>query len=237
MSDPKKNMKTVGILGGMGPESTAYFFQRIIELTPAQVDQDHIPIIVYNHPQIPDRTEAILNRGESPVPALLKGISVLQQAGSDFICIPCNTAHYYFPELNKQATVPLINLIDEVVISALAENPNLTRVGCLATPGTIKSGLYQKAFKQQGVEVISPEDWALSDLGAAIHRLKGKSKEYEFIQKLVDELIEKEIQALVLGCTELSLIRSNLSVNVPILDSVEILARKVVNVALNKEPL
>lgn len=237
MPELNEKVKTIGVLGGMGPESTAYFFQRIIELTPGQLDQDHIPIIIYNNPKIPDRTEAILKQGENPVPALLQGISILEQAGSDFICIPCNTVHYYYQELQKHAAVPLVNLIDEVVRSVLAEDSNLKRVGLLATPGTIKSRLYQKAFQQHGIDVITPEDWTLNDLGSAIHRIKGKSKEYGFIQELAGALMEREIQAIVLGCTELSLIRSNLSVNVPIFDSVEILAKKVVNIALNYETL
>ncbi|MFQ5825124.1 MAG: aspartate/glutamate racemase family protein [bacterium] len=237
MSQVVKKEKIVGVLGGMGPESTAHFFQRIIELTPAKFDQDHIPIIIYNNPNIPDRTEAILNQGESPLPALIKGISVLQQAGVEFICIPCNTAHYYYEDLQKYSAVPVINLIEEVVLATLEESSNLERVGLLATPGTIKSRLYQNAFQPQGIAVIAPEDWILNDLGRAIHRLKGKSKEYGFIQKSAEVLIKNEIQALILGCTELSLIRSNLSISVPILDSIEILAKKIVYIASNSESL
>lgn len=237
MPGSKNKVKTVGVLGGMGPESTAHFFHRIIELTPVRSDQEHIPIIIYNNPQVPDRTKAILNQGESPVPTLLKGITILQEAGSDFICIPCNTVHYYFEDMQKHAAIPLVNLIEEVVKSALEHGSDLQRVGLLATPGTIKSHLYQNAFQQYGIKVITPEKWSLRDLGSAIHRLKSKSKEFAFIQELANSLKEKDVQALVLGCTELSLIRSDLSVNVPVFDSVEVLAKRVVNVALNYESL
>lgn len=225
--------KTIGVLGGMGPESTALFFQKVIQLTPALRDQEHIPVIIYSNPKIPDRTEAILNQGESPLPALLKGIAVLEHAGADFICIPCNTAHYYYKQITEASSIPVLNLIDEVVKAALNENVKIKRMGLLATIGAIKARLYQNAFQEYDIEVIIPDEWELNDLHSGIHRLKSNSKDSYSIQKFAETLIKKEVQALILGCTELSLIRSDLSLNVPILDSIEILAKRAVDKALS----
>jgi aspartate racemase len=229
--------KTIGVLGGMGPEATGWFFQRLVELTPAQSDQQHIPIIIYNQPQIPDRTRAILAQGESPVTALKKGIAVLQNAGVEFICIPCNTAHHYFPELLKVANVPIINLIDCVVEYGMKTMPRLQKVGLLATIGTIKASLYQNAFARHNVDVILPEDWELNDLQSILNRLKSKNRESFAVQKMAEGLVDRGAEAVILGCTELSLIAAELNLPVAIFDSTEILAQKAVRCAHNLEPL
>lgn len=230
-------MKTIGVLGGMGPDATALFFHRLVALTPAKCDQNHIPIIVYNNPQIPDRTKAIMNHGENPLPALMDGVSVLQKAGADFICIPCNTVHYYFSSLKDYADIPIINLINCVLETALEETRNLGVIGLLATKGTIKSGIYQSVFAEWNMEVITPEERELNELQSAIHRLKNKSRDSSIIRKMAVGLVRKGMQGLILGCTELSLIAADLDVKVPLLDSIEILARKAVRVALDQEDI
>ena len=93
--------KTIGVLGGMGPEATVEIFERIVNGTPAKTDQDHLRMIIDNNPGIPDRTAAILKKGPDPLPALIRSAQVLQQAGADFLVIPCNTAHYWLPKLRK----------------------------------------------------------------------------------------------------------------------------------------
>ena len=94
--------KTIGILGGMGPEATIDLYYRIIKATPACKDQDHIKTIIYSNPKIPDRTKAILSEGRSPLPELLSTASAIKRAGADFIIIPCNTAHYFINALRKK---------------------------------------------------------------------------------------------------------------------------------------
>ena len=94
--------KVIGVLGGMGPEATIDLFQKIVKLTPAKKDQEHIRIIIDNNPKIPDRTKAILYNGENPLPELVKTAQNLERAGADFIIIACNTAHYYFHKIQKE---------------------------------------------------------------------------------------------------------------------------------------
>jgi len=226
--------KTIGVLGGMGPDATALFFQRVIALTSAQSDQEHIPVIIYNNPQIPDRTQAILARGESPVPALKDSIALLQRASVDFICIPCNTVHFYYDEMQKGSNVPIVDLIEIVVDRILNELPDLRQVGLLSTVGTIKSSLYHNALRKNGIELVTPDDGQHGSLQNAIHELKNHSKDTAIIQSFANDLIEAGVQGLILGCTELSLIAKNLLLNVPVFDSIEILAEKAVQLALGK---
>ncbi|GAH53208.1 unnamed protein product, partial [marine sediment metagenome] len=105
--------KIIGILGGMGPEATVDLFHKIIKFTPAKKDQDHFRIIIDNNPKIPDRTAAILGKGEDPLPALQETARNLEKAGVDFIIIPCNTAHYFLPQIQKSVNIPVLNMIEE----------------------------------------------------------------------------------------------------------------------------
>ena len=95
------NKKLLGIIGGMGPEATSLFFKKILDFTDARIDQDHIPLIIYNYPQIPDRVLWYNNIGNSPVPYIIEGMKKLESIGVDLFAIPCNTAHIWFDEIKK----------------------------------------------------------------------------------------------------------------------------------------
>ena len=107
--------RIIGILGGMGPEATVDLFREITRLTPAEKDQDHVPVLVYSNSKIPDRTTAMLEGGEDPMPALIESARVLERAGAGVLVIPCNTAHYYLPELQKKVGIPILNMIVETL--------------------------------------------------------------------------------------------------------------------------
>lgn len=215
----------------MGPEATVLFLEKVIDLTPARKDQDHIPMIIYNYPQIPDRTRAILLQGPSPVAAIRAGIQRLKDAGVDFICIPCNTAHYFFDEFAKDANIPVLNLIDCVVEYTRQQLPGMSNIGLLATEGTMKAGIYGKAFARHQIDVLLPSGKEQNALQQAIYQIKNRSKDYRQIQFIADNLVAAGSQAIILGCTELSLIARELQLQAPILDSTEILAKTVVAMA------
>ncbi|MCH7681739.1 amino acid racemase [candidate division KSB1 bacterium] len=223
--------KTIGILGGMGPDATALFFQRVIALTPAQCDQEHIPIIINNNPQIPDRTDAILANGENPVPALQDAIIILEKASVDFIFIPCNTVHVYYDEMQRCVDVPIVNLIESVVDDILKRFPDINKVGLLSTLGTIKSGLYHNTLLKHDIELVAPNEVQHDNLQGAIQELKKQSKDTSAIQSLANDLVRAGVQGIILGCTELSLIAKQLILSVPVFDSIEILAEKAVRLA------
>jgi len=109
----KKKEKIIGILGGMGPEATIDLYNKIIKLTAANKDQEHLRIIIDNNPKIPDRSMAILKGQTSPLNALQKTALTLEKAGADFIIMLCNTAHYYISSLKSIVNIPVLNMIEE----------------------------------------------------------------------------------------------------------------------------
>jgi aspartate racemase len=221
----------IGILGGMGPEATARLFERIIALTPAKQDQEHLPVVICNLPQIPDRTAAIQGKGESPVPLASKGLQMLVAAGADFIAIPCNSIHHFFPELQAAVSIPLLHLIEEVYRATLLQWPNIRRVGLLATDGMIQSGVYQKLFASSNCEIIVPDASRQKEVMASLYAIKAGEKRFRDTLAAGRDLLERRAQGIILGCTELSLVRNFLSNDLPIIDSIEVLAQACVEMA------
>ena len=136
--------KTIGILGGMGPEATVDCYARIIQNTPAKTDQQHLRVIIDSNPKVPDRTAAITGKGPSPVPTLVSGCCALQAAGADFIIMPCVSAHFYLTEIRRQITLPILSIYDAVADSISVNYPDINTVGLMGTSGTISGGLFQK---------------------------------------------------------------------------------------------
>jgi len=150
----KKNKPILGIFGGMGPEATIDLYRQIIELTPAEKDQDHIPTLIYSLPQVPERTASIKNRDRSIIPFLIEGVRRLEKAGASLIAIPCNTAHYYYDDMQETVSIPLIHMIRETVDEVVNKFPDTKRSGLLSTNGTIQSKLYNHELENQNLHII-----------------------------------------------------------------------------------
>jgi len=226
--------KIIGILGGMGPESTADFFLKIIKATPADKDQDHLRIIIDNNPKIPDRTLALLGRGESPLKEMIKTISNLEKTGVELIAIPCNTAHYYYDELQESTNVRIIDMISETAKYVRREFPNIKKIGLIATTGTIKVGIYHKAIKE--IEIITLGDNMQEKIMNAIYGEQGIKAGYRennrsYILDAAQALVELRTEAIIMGCTEISLVLGQNDVPVPLIDPLQILAETVVREA------
>src|SRR5690348_7801651 len=103
----------IGVLGGMGPRATVDFYSKLIAATPAECEQDHLRVHIDSNPQIPDRSEALAGRGESPGTVLAAMAAGLERAGADFLVMPCNTAHAFEPEIRAAVNVPFVSMIDE----------------------------------------------------------------------------------------------------------------------------
>ena len=146
--------KTVGVIGGMGPEATVEFLRRIVASTPARDDQDHIRVLVDNNPKIPSRLAAIVEgTGESPLPALITMAKGLEKQGADLLTMPCNTAHYYRPRIAEAVSIPFLDMI----ALSVAAVPG-TRIGMLASPAVRKVGLYEKNLHAAGKQAVFPSD-------------------------------------------------------------------------------
>ncbi len=230
----RTRLRTIGVLGGMGPEAGARFFERVIRETAAGRDQDHAPVILYSVPQVPDRTEAVLRGGASPVPALRRGLRALRDAGADFAVVSCVTAHHFFPEIAAGSPLPLISLVDETVAAVRKMKPVPKRIGLLATDGTVRSGAVARAFAAAGVEVLIPSAGDQKRVMAAIYGKKGIKAGFttgpprQALRRVALELVRRGAGAVLAGCTEVPLALGPGDLAVPLIDPLTIGARAAV---------
>ena len=195
--------KTIGIIGGMGPMATVDLMKKVILATDAREDQEHIPILVDNNTNIPDRTAAILGEGEDPLPELLKSADRLTAGGADFLIMGCNTAHYFLPRMMPHLKVPFVNMIEET--AAFCAREGFKKVGLLASAGTCKSGIYQRALAEAGVEAVQPQGLA--------------------------QMAKDGCEAFVLGCTEVPVAVEMYHLEGNFIDATEVLAEAAVQKA------
>ena len=224
-----ENRKILGVIGGLGPIATAHFMELVINMTDVDTDQQHLPMIVYNMPFIPDRTAYILdNNKENPLPKMLSIGTQLQEQGADCIAVPCVTAHYFMDALESGINVPLINGVRETV-AHLKEN-DITKVGIMATDGTIRSGIFREELEKQGLTAIAPGEKAQENVMHLIfNNVKaGKPVEMDRFMQAAEDLRRQGTQAIILGCTELSLIKRDNAIGAGFVDAMEVLARQSV---------
>jgi aspartate racemase len=226
--------KIIGILGGMGPEATADLFLRILRATPVEKDQDHFRIIIDSNSKIPDRTAGINGSGPSPLPAMMETGRNLVNSGVDFIVMPCNTAHYFHYELEQLLRVPVLHMI-RLSAKYVKENyPDVKRVGLKATDGTIASKLYHDAYKQYGIEVVIPEGDSQKNVMFAIYRdikTGNLGDGGKLLKKVANELVDAGSDAVICGCTEVSLVLHDGDLSVPVVDPLQVLAEEAVRQA------
>lgn len=231
---PDKMKKTIGVLGGMGPEATAYFFRLLIASTAATRDQDHVPILIWSDPRIPPRSDAILLDGPSPLPALLQGLALLEKGGAGLVVMPCLTAHHYIRELTAAAGVPFVNLIEESLRFARAHIPGLRRVGLLASSGTVQAGLFRKPFEKRGIEVLAPAPQGQESVMAAILEIKAgriAGRPRAAIVRAARTLIARGAEAVIAGCTEVPLALAPGDIEVPLIEPMAVGARACIRKA------
>jgi len=198
---------TLGVLGGMGPAATADFLAKLADGTPAARDQDHLRTIVYSDPTTPDRSEAIQGLGPSPLPAMVAGVQFLERNGVDLIAIPCNTAHYWFTELQQSVDTPIVHIVDALLEQVRQEAPDVRTLGLLATNGTLQARIYHEALHRAGISALD-----LTDLGTANPVMSGiramKSGEVlearHTLNKAIATLVERGAHGVVYGCTDVS---------------------------------
>ena len=232
--------RTIGVVGGMGPWATLDFFEKVLRLTPARRDQEHLRLIIDNNPKIPDRGPAILGDGEDPTPALVATARNVEAAGADLIVIPCNTAHYFFQAIQAAVRVPVVHIMQEVAGAASRRFPRIGRVGLLATRATVATGLYQDAFRPLGAEVVVPDERGQEVIDRLIYAIKAQGVDDALRSAGVAVgrgLNRAGAEAIVLGCTELPLVLGEDTLGLPILDSNLTLAEVAVRLATSAEPL
>lgn len=224
--------RLLGIFGGMGPEATANLYQLIVQQTPAEKDQDHIPTLMFSFPQVPDRTTCILNNDPSIIPYLVQGVQFLEKAGASLVAIPCNTAHFYHDQMQAAVKIPVLHMIRETVDEVLRLRPDVKKVGLLATSGTLRTGLYEKEFRARGVETLVPPESAQDErvmrAVAGIKAGRPKPENAALLAEPAREMTARGAEIIVLGCTEIPLAFDESCVTVPVVNATLVLARAAV---------
>ena len=219
----------LGILGGMGPQATQIFYQRIIDRTLAERDQEHIPTLIWSDAQIPDRTAFLLaGRGEEVYRRLLADARLLEGAGCTVIAIPCNTSHYFVDRLQGDVGIPVLNMVRETV-QRLRDGGRKT-VGILATDGTVQMGVYQKECEKAGLTCYTPpadiQKLVMSIIYDEIKRGETGSREKFFA---IDRAVrEAGCDCAILGCTELSVYRTWHGLPPFYVDAMDVLAERAI---------
>lgn len=224
--------QAVGVIGGVGPMATVYYMQRVIEMTKAGCDQEHINMLVFNDCDIPDRTAFITEKSpDNPLPVMVEDAKRLEAAGCEFVVIPCNTAHYFYDELEQAVEIPVVNIVEETIRYAKARVQDLSCVGIMATTGTIVTGTYQKYAERAGLSFAVPDEDEQDLLMQIIYDgvKAGKPVPRADFDRVANHLRAKGAECLILGCTELSVLKRDLPINDPdVLDSIDVLASETV---------
>lgn len=216
---------TLGVIGGLGPMATAHFMELVIRMTRAQRDQDHLSMIVYNAPGIPDRTAYILDRSNpSPLPEMIRIGQLLCQQGACCVAIPCFTAHYFYGELCREIGLPIINALEET--ARYLREAGIRRAGIMATTGTIESRLFHRELMAQGIEPVIPsKEGQQAVMGLIYGDIKrNRRADMDRFRMVQRELTDRGAEVIILGCTELSMIKRDEQIGHGFIDAMEVLA-------------
>ena len=230
--------RVVGVIGGLGPEATVDFFERILRHTDAKSDQDHLHILIDNNPKVPNRNHAIAGTGPSPAEALASSAVRLENAGAEFLVMPCNTAHAFQESITSAASIPFISIIEETCLHIRECHPGVRHVGLLAVDGCLEAGLYRKTLEERKIQQKVLSVHRQREFMELIYQIKSAGVDQgvrEAMLSLANQLVQQGCDALVAGCTEVPLVLSPGQVSVPFMDSTEILAKRAVMYAKRQE--
>ena len=198
-------MKTIGIIGGMGPLAGVNMAEKIVKLTQASSDNGHIHVILDNNTQIPDRTKAILSGGEDPRPQIIASAKRLEVAGADFLVMACHTAHYFYPDICAALSVPILNMVETTISEVVRLGVRSAAV--LSTDGTRRSRIYENPLRGAGLVTVIPSDAEQEIVTDLIYKgIKAGDSCYEtggFVSLLYD-MENRGAEVFILACTELS---------------------------------
>lgn len=223
-------MKRVGILGGMGPAATVDLMAKVLAATPARRDEEHVPLIVWNVPQVPSRPAAMRGEGPSPLPAMLEGARFLEGAGATALAVACNTAHHWADELQRSIAIPLLHIADAAVDELARRDPPARTAALAGTRATLHAGIYQERLAAHGIAVLLPEEPIQEAIDRAIEHVKAGEParaRTEFVP-VAQALLDRGADALLLACTELPLVDCPASMRPRLVDPTLALARAIV---------
>ena len=222
--------KVVGVIGGMGPEATVDFLRRLIAAVPARDDSDHIRVLVDNNPKIPSRLAALVEKtGEDPAPVLCDMARGLEKQGADFLAVPCNTAHYFLPQIAKAVSIPLLDMVGLSIAKLAALSPKPAKIGILATPAVRLVGLYEARLREAGMQAVFPNEANEAKLLDVIRAVKANGVTERHRHNYADVARSlANVDALLIACTELSVLGAPEVISKPSVDALDVLVSATV---------
>lgn len=230
----------VGVLGGMGPQATVDFLAKLVEATPVASEQEHLRVLVDSNAKVVDRNQAIAGTGPSPGPQLAAMARGLEQAGAGFLVMACNTAHAFEGDIRAAVRIPFVSMVEEAVDACVRDHPGARRIGLLAAPGCIASGLYQDALLRRALEPLLLPPLQQRRFNELLYDIKLKKPLTAIaadMKALGQVLVDDGAQLLLAGCTEVPLVLGPHDLPLPLLDATWILAQRCVLYARHLEPL
>jgi aspartate racemase len=229
-------MSCIGVFGGMGPAATVDFVGKLVKLTPATRDQDHIPLVIASFPHIHDRSKAILGYGRDPLPQLLAGIDFLNEAGVGVIAIPCNSSHHWFAEMSMRSKVRILHIAKTCVDSINTDaNP---RIAIFATRGALASGFYQNELRNRGLDFFIPDaNGAQKSVDDCVQQIKAGNLELggSYFTQACKVALQQGATGLIMGCTELPIASRHAEFSgLTLIDSSLELAKACINHAMER---
>lgn len=217
--------KIVGVIGGMGPEATVDFLRRLIAAVPARDDSDHIRVLVDNNPKIPSRLAALVEKtGEDPAPVLCEMARGLEKQGADFLTVPCNTAHYFLPQIAKAVNIPLLDMVALSIAKLAALSSKPQRIGILATPAVRLVGLYEARLREARMQAVFPDEANETKLLNVIRAVKANGVTKRHHRDYADVAHSlADVDALLIACTELSVLGVPKGIAKPSVDALDVL--------------
>lgn len=231
MSEKPKTEKVIGVIGGMGPEATVDFMHRLVARTPARDDADHLHVLVDNNPKIPSRIAALIEgSGADPTPVLCDMARGLQVQGANFLVMPCNTAHYYLPAIARSVSIPVLDMVQLAIQKLAIAKPR--RVGMLASPAVRKVGLYKARMEQAGLRALFPgEEETLLGIIKAVKAGRLNDSHRQDYAKVARNLLDAGADALLVACTEFSIIGAPAGVAATVVDALDVLVEATITTA------
>ncbi|HEX4241764.1 MAG TPA: amino acid racemase [Steroidobacteraceae bacterium] len=230
--------RIVGVLGGMGPTATVDFLTKVIALTPAECDQEHVPLLVHQVPQIPDRSTAIMQGSDAPFAPMLQGLRRLATAGAEFAAIPCSSAHHWYDQLADSQPLKILHIVDAVWLELVRREMGSCRVALLATRGTIKSDMYVDRLRSRSMTIVPIDEPTQRLVDHAIAQIKGGNRlvAARSAGEAANRAFAQGAEALILACTELPIALEERAGAPTYIDATLALARHCVSESIQGVP-
>lgn len=218
-------MKTIGILGGVGPETTSGIYHAIIDIFKKNQAGNYPSILIYNLPFPFEIENEVIAKGVNShrmLPYLINGAKILEKSGADFGILPCNTLHKYIEHIRKAVKIPFLSILDETV-AKLSSN-NIGTIGILATETTVKDKLYDKILYNSGINVIYPtksEQKIINKIILNLINMRKDRYQEQQLEETCSSLHKRGANGILLACTDLQIAKFN--ADIPIFDTTDIL--------------